>query len=142
MPLNLLSTAAASFSIEGLDAGGASTEDITGLVAVIMAFALPAVIVIAVLLFRLRQQRLQNEIIAKLAASGQPVPPELFTLTRLPRRSSLSSGFTLVAVGAALGLAFYLSGNEDAWAWSLIPLFIGVARLAAWAIEERKTPRG
>ncbi|MFT4045218.1 MAG: DUF6249 domain-containing protein [Solimonas sp.] len=139
MMLNLLSSAAATFQIDGLDAvGGGHDLDVTGLVAVILAFVLPAVIVIAVLLFRLRQQRLQNEIIAKLAASGQTVPPELFVAVRC-QRSDLNRGLTMIAVGLAMALAFYLTGQQHAWPWALIPLFIGVARLLSWAVEGRNT---
>lgn len=133
--LNLLSTGAASFQIDGLDSLNASDLDITGLVAVIMAFALPAVIVITVMIFRLRQQRLQNEIIAKLAAAGQPIPPELFRAMPC-RRSNLNRGLVMLAVGLALTLAFYLTGNH-AWPYALIPVFVGVARLLAWMLEDR-----
>ena len=137
MMLDVLSSAVASFQIDGLETGGHDL-DVTGLTAVIMAFALPAVIVIAVLLFRLRQQRLQNEIIAKLAASGQTVPPELLVAAR-DQRSGLSRGLTMLAVGLALALAFYLTGQAHAWPWALIPTFIGIARLISWAVEGRLT---
>ncbi|WP_028081348.1 DUF6249 domain-containing protein [Solimonas soli] len=136
--INMLSSAAATLQVEGLDGidfGAGHGTDVTGIIAVVMAFALPAVIVIAVLLYRLRQQRLQNEIIAKLAASGQSIPPELL-VTRCAR-SNLSRGLTLLAVGMALALAFYLTGQHHAWPWALIPVFIGIARLLSWAIEER-----
>lgn len=137
--LNLLSAGTAGFRIDGLDSLNASDLDITGLVAVIMAFALPAVIVMIVAIFRLRQQRLQNDIIAKLAAAGQPIPPELFKTMQRPR-SSLNRGLGMLAVGVALLLAFYLTGN-DAWPYALIPLFVGVARLLAWVLEERRQPQ-
>ena len=139
MMLNMLSSSAATFQIDGLDTvGGGHPLDVTGLVAVILAFALPAVIVIATLLFRLRQQRLQNEIIAKLAASGQTVPPELFVAARC-QRTDLNRGLTMLAVGVGIALAFYLTGQHHSWPWALIPIFIGIARLASWAIEGRSS---
>jgi hypothetical protein len=134
--LNLLATAAASFPADGLDSIDVNDLDITGLVAIIMAFTLPAVIVLIVTVFRLRQQRLQNEIIAKLAAAGQTIPPELFNVMQRPR-SNLNRGLVMLAVGLALTLAFYLTGN-DAWPYALIPVFVGVARLLAWAVEDRR----
>ncbi|NGY03594.1 DUF6249 domain-containing protein [Solimonas terrae] len=137
--LNLLSTAAASFQVDGLDSLDAHHLDITGLTTIIMAFALPAVIVITVMIFRLRRQRLQNEIIAKLAAAGQPIPPELFQAMSC-RRSNLNRGLVMLSVGVALTLAFYLTGNH-AWPYALIPIFVGVARLVAWAIEDRRQPQ-
>lgn len=136
MMLELLSTAAAGFQLDGLDAAGGGDLDITGLMAIVLAFATPVVIVIAVLLFRLRAQRMQNEIIAKLAASGQTVPPELLIATCC-QRSSLRRGLTMLAVGLAMALVFYLTGQHHAWPWALIPTFIGVARLISWAVEDR-----
>lgn len=137
--LNLLSAATASFQIDGLDTLNAHPLDVTGLVAVIMAFALPAVIVMTITIFRLRQQRLQNEIIAKLAAAGQPIPPEMFKAMQRPR-SNLNRGLVMLSVGLALMLAFYLTGNH-AWPYALIPVFVGVARLLAWAVEDRHQPQ-
>ncbi|MGH8444994.1 MAG: DUF6249 domain-containing protein [Solimonas sp.] len=140
MSTALIGMAASGFQLDGVDFAAGHGADVTGIIAVVMAFVLPAVIVIAVLLFRLRQQRQQNEIIEKLAAAGQPVPPELFQSLRCSR-SSLSRGLTMIAIGIGLLLAFYLTGNHHAWPYALIPLFIGVARLVSWAVEERRSPK-
>lgn len=134
--LNLLSDAATSFQIDGLGALSTDPLDVTGLVAVILAFSLPAVIVVAVLIFRLRSQRLQNEIITRLVAAGQPVPQELLVAAARTQRSNLNRGLTMLAVGAAMALAFWLTDNH-AWPYALIPVAVGIARLVAWAVEDR-----
>ncbi|NKF23262.1 DUF6249 domain-containing protein [Solimonas marina] len=129
--LNVLATATASLPIEPVD-----SLDVTGLTAVIMAFTLPAVLVIVITIYRLRQQRLLNEMVDKLIAAGQPVPPEILMMMTRTQRSSLSRALTMLGVGVAGGLALYFTDN-DAWPWALVPLAVGVARLIAWRVEDR-----
>jgi hypothetical protein len=62
-----------------------------------------------------------------------PLPPQLFTHTS--RRATrtvddqLRSGLILLFVGAAIGVALYLSGEQAASAWGLVPASIGLAKL-------------
>ncbi|MCK9193667.1 MAG: hypothetical protein M0P19_07320, partial [Nevskia sp.] len=51
---------------------------VLGLTAIVLIFGTPIIIVLSVLRHRSRKQRLTNEIILKLAESGQPIPPQLF----------------------------------------------------------------
>jgi hypothetical protein len=139
--------AANKIDIEGLDklsdlanSNSAFMGEIIGLVAVILIFGTPIIIVLAVLMHRARRQRLQNEVILKLAEKGQPVPPELF-MEPERRKSDLRSGLSLIGIGIGVAVGLYVADGKDAVGFALIPFFIGLARLIAWKLEQgNKSP--
>jgi hypothetical protein len=145
MLLPILDAQTATVNIQGLDKLGdvanshaAVLGELIGLVAVILTFLTPVLIVVVVHLSFLRRLRLQQETALKLAEKGQPVPPELFMEPRR-RRSDLSSGLSLIGVGLGLVLGFYFAGEEEAIGFALIPFFVGAGRLIAWKLERDKT---
>lgn len=142
--LPLLDEQTATVHIEGLDKLGdlanshsAFMGELIGLVSVILIFGTPVVIVLAVLASRNRRQRMQNEVVLKLAERGQPIPPELFLQPERPR-SDLGSGLSLIGAGLGLAAGLYFAGGEEGIGFALIPFFIGVARLIAWKLERRE----
>jgi hypothetical protein len=141
--LSILDPETAAIHIEGLDqlsktgdpAGVAIFGELIGLVAVILIFGTPIIIVLAVLAHRARRQRMINEIVLKLAEKGQPVPPELFVEPQR-RRTDLSSGLSLMGIGIGVAVGLYFAGGEEGVGFALIPFFIGLARLIAWKLEQ------
>lgn len=117
-------------------------EDMTGLVgliAVILAFGTPIVIVIAILIHKSRRTQLIHQTVVALAEKGLPVPPDLFIDRPAESSSPLHKGVVLIAVGAGLMLFFLsLSGRHAPWGVGIIPLLIGVGYLIVWKIEGRK----
>lgn len=145
--LPLLDAETATLKIEGLDRLGelsnshsAMMGEFIGLVAVILIFGTPVIIVLAVLRHRANRQRMVNEMVLKLADKGQPIPPELF-VEPVRRKSDLRSGMTLVGVGVGLMGFFYFSGGEEGIGIGLIPLMIGVGQLISWKIEQSRKDR-
>lgn len=85
-----------------------------------------------------RRKRMKYETIAKAAETGHPLPPE-FYLTDAPRsKNKLQSGIVWIGWGVAciiLSLAKFSGG----WAAiGMIPLFIGLSRLAVYFLARRK----
>ena len=134
---------AAEFGIDfGQHAGSGGdgftlVEALVPLVAVIMIFGMPIVIVLAVLRYRANRQKSINEMVLKLADKGQPIPPELFLEPGKKRKSDISSGLSLVGAGIGLMGFFYFAGAEEAIGIGFIPLAIGVGQLIAWKIEQQ-----
>lgn len=143
--LPLLDAESATIHIEGLDklgevshSGGAIMGEVIGLVAVLLIFGTPIVIVLAVLRSRTRRIEMQNEVILKLAERGQPIPPELFLTPQQRSRSELSSGLSLIGIGIGVALGLWFVDAHEAIGFALIPFFIGLARLVAWKLERRE----
>ena len=145
--LPLLDAETASLKIEGLDSLGAASSgvvpvlgEVIGLVAVILIFGTPIIIVLAVLRHRANRQRLINEMVLKLADKGQPIPPEVF-LEPVKRKSDLRSALSLIGAGLGLVGFFYFVDTREGMGIGLIPLMIGVGQLVSWKIEQqRKDP--
>src|SRR5712691_5657273 len=112
-----------------------TTEAVVALMGMVVSFGLPLLLVAIILYYKHRRMRLTHETIMALAEKGLPVPPELLDP---PRRSDagLRGGLVLVALG--IGLAIFLAEVHAPWSIGLIPGFMGVALLLAWAIETRK----
>ncbi|MGD0017597.1 MAG: DUF6249 domain-containing protein [Verrucomicrobiia bacterium] len=90
--------------------------------------------------FHNRSRAMLHRTLAMMIEKGTPIPPELLQSTE-PIRSDLRRG--LVACGIGIGLMFFfgtLRGTSDKglWAVGLIPLFVGIARLISWKLEQRK----
>jgi hypothetical protein len=108
-----------------------------GLVAVILIFSTPIIIVLAMLRQRTNKQRLVNELALKLAEKGQQIPPELF-LEPLRQKSDARRGIIWMAIGAGMFLAGVFSGESDLMGMGCIPLMIGVGFFVAARLEKRQ----
>ncbi|MCK9385676.1 MAG: DUF6249 domain-containing protein [Nevskia sp.] len=110
---------------------------VLGLTAIVLIFGTPIIIVLSVLRHRSRKQRLTNEIILKLAESGQPIPPQLFIEPITPN-SDLRRGVILLGVGLGLIGFFFFGHDHDGIGIGFIPLMIGLGYLLSWKLEQGK----
>ena len=91
-----------------------------------------------------RRSAMLHRTLATMIEKGVPIPPELLQPTEpaKPKRSNLHRG--LVACGAGIGLVLFLavyretSSEQGLWAVGFIPLFIGIAYLIVWKLEQGK----
>jgi len=111
-----------------------TTQALIAIVGIVVSFGFPLLLVAAILYYKHRKLRMTHETITRLVEKGLPVPPELLDP---PRRghAGLRGGLVLVALG--LGLAIFLAEIHGPWSVGLIPGFMGLALLLAWAIETR-----
>lgn len=145
--LSILDAEIATLKMDGLDKLGDAASshagmtalmgEFIGLVAVILIFGTPVIIVLAVLRHRANRQRLINEMVLKLADKGQPIPPELFIEPVRPK-SDLRRGVILVGVGLGLIGFFYFNDDHDGVGIGFIPLMIGLGYLVSWKLEQGK----
>ena len=112
-------------------------EPLVAILGMVMSFVVPLLLVAVILYYKHRKLRLTHETIQRLAEKGLPVPPELVDPPRA-RDFGLRAGLVLVALGIALGI-FFLETKGPA-SIGLIPGLMGLALLAAWAIERRNRP--
>ena len=113
---------------------------VVALIAVILMFSTPIIIVIAILVHKARRTRASHETVVRLAEKGLPIPPDLF-VDKPPEdmRSSLHKGVVLIAVGLGLTIFFLtLPDRNVPWGVGMIPLLIGVGYLIVWWLETRK----
>ena len=120
-----------------------SMGGIVALLAVILIFGTPIIIVVAILMHRSQRTRRIHQTVVALAEKGLPIPPELF-VDKPPadNGSPLNKGVILIAVGLGLTI-FFLSvpGRHAPWGVGMIPLLIGVGYLIVWKLEGRKSDR-
>jgi hypothetical protein len=115
---------------------------IIALLAIVLVFGTPVIIVIAILVHKARRTAAIHDTVVRLAEKGLPVPPELFVERRpVDTSSALHKGVILVAVGLGL-IAFFLTmhDRQAPWGVGMIPLLIGIGYLIVWKLEGRKEP--
>lgn len=113
---------------------------LTGLIAVLLIFGMPVIIVVAVLMARARRQRRLNDLILKLAEKGQPVPPELFIEPRSLREGKSPDarrGIFWASIGAGIVLFGLFDSNGSLAGIGCIPMMIGIGFFLASRLEER-----
>ena len=113
-------------------------EFVIALVAICLTLGLPIIILVAVLFFGHRKRKQKMELISAYLAANQPVPE--FVMTEFGGNTKggagLRSALTLTLVGAALCIFFLVVGAKEAAALGLIPIGIGIARLASLKYEQ------
>jgi len=125
------------FDIDEDDSAG---ELMLGGLAILLIFGTPIMLVAAFLYAGHRKRRLASDMAGQFLASGQPVPPEVWqglAGDNTPR-SNLHKGMVMLGVGLGIFLCFWLIGSMEAAYLGLIPLFIGIAQLLIWKLENRK----
>ena len=113
---------------------------IVALLAVILVFGTPIIIVIAILVHKARRTQRIHETVVRLAEKGLPIPPDLFVdKPAEDMRSSLHKGVVLIAVGLGLTIFFLtLPERNVPWGVGMIPLLIGVGYLIVWRLESKR----
>jgi hypothetical protein len=119
-----------------------SMGGLVAMLAVILAFGTPIIIVIAILIHKARRTQRIHQTVVALAEKGLPIPPEIFIdkpSADTDSASPLRRGVILVAVGVGLTIFFLSMPDRDApWGVGMIPLLIGVGYLIVWKIEGKK----
>jgi hypothetical protein len=108
-----------------------------GLVAVVLLFSTPIIIIVAMLRRSGQRQRLVNDLALKLAEKGQQIPPELF-LEPIRQRSDHRRGIIWMSIGAGMFLGGVFSGSGGLMGWGCVPLGIGVGFYLAARLEKRQ----
>lgn len=112
--------------------------------AIVLIFGTPVMIVAMVLYASHRKRRLARDMASQFLASGQPVPPEVWRGLARDRspRDNLRNGMVMLALGLGVFLCFWLIGSMAAAYLGLIPLFIGIALLLIWMLEKSEKRTG
>ncbi len=123
-------------------AHGFPTEHIPGwvgavaILAILLIFGAPVWILLVVFVFGARKRKQKMQLIQMYLDSDKDVPQQVLETFGQPT-SSFRSGVMLSAVGLGILAAFSAAGDESVGALGLIPLFIGIAKLVYWFLEER-----
>jgi hypothetical protein len=121
-----------------------SMGGVVALLAVVLVFGTPIIIVIAILVHKAARTRRIHQTVVALAEKGLPIPPDLFVDRPSPDNSSpLHKGVILIAVGAGLTIFFLsLPNRHAAWGVGIIPLLIGVGYLIVWKLGRQEAGQG
>jgi hypothetical protein len=114
---------------------------VVAVVALMVTFGMPIVIVALISWYKMRKQRLIHATVLALAEKGVPIPPELIVppqkLAQIRVNSDLKIGILLLAAGAGVSL-FLLELDAKALSLGAIPMLIGIGYIVAWKIEKPK----
>jgi len=97
-----------------------------------------AVVVGLFLYFRHRRNQLLHETLRAMIDKGVPIPPELLAAPQEYTPPRPRNDFLIGLVMVATGLGLWMFIPEPARKFGFIPLFIGVAFLIAWKVEQKK----
>jgi len=135
----IVSTLERNFRFESNDNGIPASVLAIAIPAVVLSVGMPVIIVLLVLWFGHVKRKQKLELINSYIESDQEVPDQVlnaFDGNDAP--NPLRDGIWLTGIGLGVFLAFAVGGNIQVAGFGLIPLFMGVARLSYWYIEERK----
>ncbi|MFT7460298.1 MAG: hypothetical protein ACI909_002986, partial [Planctomycetota bacterium] len=121
------------------DDGISFLEALIPLTAIVVVFGTPIMIVAAVLFFSYRKKRLMHDTIDKYVTSGKDIPPEVLKGLQkdVTPKSNLQRGVVMSGIGLGMIACFGIMGGIEAAALGLIPLFIGLAQLLIWKLENK-----
>ena len=117
------------------DSPASAGEVLIATVAIVLSLGMPIIILLLVLLFSYRRRKQKMELVKTYLDANQEVPEHVLAEFDTGKGSHLSSGLKLLGVGIGLGLALWILTGEEVAALALIPIFIGLARLALWKME-------
>ena len=112
--------------------------DVVGLVAVLLIFGSPVLIVFIVSYNRRRKREMVHGTIDKMIEMGQDVPVEM--LDALDKgdgaKPTVQKAYVNIAIGLGAGIALMSLAGADVATLALIPLFIGLAQLLVNKLEK------
>lgn len=106
--------------------------------AVVLTLGMPVIIVLLVLWFGHKKRRQRVELINKFLDAGKDVPQEVLHTIDNGGGDSLKRGIMLTGIGLGIVAGFSAVEESTIAGLGLIPMFIGIARLAYWYLAERK----
>ena len=123
------------------DDGLALLEALIPLTAIVFTFGMPIMIVAVVLYSSYRKKRLMHETINQYVSSGKDIPPEVLKglQKEVTPKNNLNRGLVMSGIGLGIFACFSIIGSSTAAALGLIPLFIGLAQLLIWKLEQKET---
>ena len=114
--------------------------DLTAIVVVSVVFLTSAIIVATIFFFIHKARELRHATVRLALEKGQPLPAALLDEgPQKPRGNDLASGVKAVFIGLGLSLFFFFF-HRELWPVGLIPGFVGLGHLAAYALTGRKAP--
>lgn len=121
------------------DDGISFIEALIPLTAIVFTFGLPLLIVAVVLYFSYRKKRLMHDTIDQYVTSGKDIPPEVLKglQKEIMPKNNLHRGLVMSGIGLGIFACFAVIGVLEAAAFGLIPLFIGLAQLLIWKLENK-----
>ncbi len=116
-------------------------DDMVNVIAIIGVFGGTVAVCALFFYFRHRRHQILHETLRTMIDKGVPIPPELFAAPqqnappriRTGTRNDLLIGLVLVAMGFGLSVI-----PVPARTLGFIPLFIGLAFLISWKVEQKK----
>jgi hypothetical protein len=114
-------------------------EALIPLTAIVVVFGTPIMIVGAVLFASYRKKRLMHDTINQYVSSGKDIPEEVLQglQKQVTPKSNLHKGVVMGGIGLGIFLCFTIIGSMEAAAFGLIPLFVGLAQLLIWKLENK-----
>lgn len=117
------------------------------IVAIVFVFGVPVIVLFLILFFALRYKlKLQKEryaVVEKAIECGRELPDSFFeeSSSKKPlykyNKKRLSTALTLIALGVGILFFGLVAENKYVWAFSVVPILIGLGQLLVYRIEEK-----
>ena len=108
-------------------------------VAIVMIFGAPVMIIWIICRYRLRRLAVKQQCLQQVLAENREIPESLFSAIADSSQQQFRSGVRLIAVGTGLLLFLSLLTGFDIGSIGFIPLCLGIAKLIIWKVEQTST---
>lgn len=122
-------------------------SNLVPITAIIFVIGIPVIVLFLVLFFALRYKlKLQKEryaVVEKAIECGRELPDSFFeeSSSKKPlykyNKKRLSTALTLIALGVGILFFGLVAENKYVWAFSVVPILIGLGQLLVYRIEEK-----
>jgi len=126
------------FHFDSRDSSIPAVGVLVPIVAIVSVFGLPVFLLIVLLTSGHRKRKQKMELVNLYMDNDKELPAHVIkAFDEGGESSSLRSGLTLTGVGLGILAGFSIAGDMTPAGLGLIPMCIGLARLAYWYMEER-----
>jgi hypothetical protein len=119
-----------------------NTNNVEGWLVPTVFFGCIIAVVAIAMKFRSKSHAETHKTLQLMIEKGVPVSPELFYTQQNRRpKSNLQRGVILTMVGAAIVIALAVAAKDEpnAWAYGLIPMFLGLGYLIVAFVESKQS---
>lgn len=119
------------------NAGGLDSEDKVDIVAIVVVFFTPILLLLVAKLFSYLKLRRHYDVMMKAIEKGMVLPKEFFEAD-VPKKTPLQKGLQQILVGCVLVIALWITLDWELAIWGLLVVALGVGNILSHFLGKKE----